>query len=159
MEMGKSTKEKNRDVSNDGTAARSEAKAEPTVKDRRPKNGEKSQKNNQTDDGPKVRVRDKRYWVQDEGGAERDSESVDLERKPTYVTQLEKKIEERDRKLKEYIAAYKQKMAETDEIRARLEKKMEEQADQRFAKLVEKLLPIIDNFSLALDSTQKNQDF
>lgn len=155
--MEKSTKNNKADSAAPEVSPREEGKVEPSVKETRPREGGASSGSGNGEEGqPKVRVRDKRYWVQEEGGA---SETPESERKPSYVSQLEKRIEEGDKKLKEYINAYKLKMAETEEMRIRLEKSMGEQVDQRFARLVERLLPIIDHFALAVESTRKNRDF
>lgn len=156
--MEKLTKNNKPDSAVPEVSPREEGKTEPSVKETRARGegGPASGPGNGEEGQPRVRVRDKRFWVQEKAGA---GEPPEPERKPSYVSQLEKQIEEGDKKLKEYINAYKQKMAETDEMRIRLEKNMGEQVDQRFAQVVEKILPIIDHFALALESTQKNRDF
>ncbi len=102
-------------------------------------------------------VNDRRHWaLEDEG----DTPADELEeRLPSYVEQLKQQAEAKDKQLREYIAAYKSKTAETDEIRARLQKENENRLEQIKADFFKKLIPIIDNFKRAIDSAQSSADY
>jgi molecular chaperone GrpE len=101
-------------------------------------------------------VNDKRHWVNEE-----DSDSdVELEEQvPSYVKKLKDEAEEKDKRLREYIAAYKAKSAETEEIRQRLQRENEGKLDQVKAKLFAQLVPILDNLKRASGSAKNSDDF
>lgn len=108
-------------------------------------------------DNSKVLFVDKRRIksVDDEIG---DTTDADLDRKPKFVEELENKLEQNDDRLKEYIRAHKEKMAEIDKLRARLENEAGERANDRFGELVKRLIPVIDDFDRALSQTEETKD-
>ncbi len=116
-------------------------------------------KNRQTEiqETSRFTIKDRRHWaLEDEG----DTPADELEeRLPSYVEQLKQQAEAKDKQLREYIAAYKSKTAETDEIRARLQKENENRLEQIKADFFKKLIPIIDNFKRAIDSAQSSADY
>ncbi len=120
---------------------------------------ESKSKNRQTviQETSRFTVNDRRHWaLEDEG----DTPADELEeRLPSYVEQLKQQAEAKDKQLLEYIAAYKSKTAETDEIRARLQKENENRLEQIKADFFKKLIPIIDNFKRAIDSAQSSADY
>jgi len=81
------------------------------------------------------------------------------ERLPSYVEKLKKEAEEKDQKLKDYIAAYKEKTAEDDGFRKRLEKDNDVRLDQFKANLFSRLVPILDNLNRAIEAANTNNDF
>jgi len=103
----------------------------------------------------RFKVKDKRFWAAEEKGEESPAE----EKLPTYVEQLQKQAEESEKKLKEYIAAYKQKMAENDEFRKRLEINYQKRAEQINADFLLNLIPVVDNLERAISSAEKGNDF
>ena len=80
------------------------------------------------------------------------------ERLPSYVEQLKKEAEDKDKRLQEYIAAYKDKNSENDEFRVRLQKENETRLDQFKAILFARLLPILDNLKRAAQSASQSKD-
>ncbi len=115
---------------------------------------ERQSKENQKKKG--FKVTDRRFWRKDKNkdGSGDDDEVVDNEdyspKKPTYVEQLEKKLEEKDVLLQKYISAYKDAEKEFEKSRNRLRKSMSEEVDREKGKLFSALLEIIDNFELSL---------
>jgi len=105
----------------------------------------------------KFTVSDRRHWAHEEG--EENPASEPAERLPSYVQQLKDQAEAKDKQLREYIAAYKAKTAETDEIRIRLQKENENRLEQIKADFFKKLIPIMDNFKRAIDSAQSAADY
>jgi molecular chaperone GrpE len=81
------------------------------------------------------------------------------ERLPTYVEKLKQEVEEKDKRLREYIAAYKEKTGENDEFRKRLEKDNDIRLDQFKANLFARLIPILDNLSRALQAAGTPENF
>ena len=81
------------------------------------------------------------------------------ERLPSYVERLKQEAEEKDKKLKDYISAYKEKTAEDDGFRKRLEKDNAVRLDQFKANLFSRLVPILDNLNRALQTVDSNRDF
>jgi molecular chaperone GrpE len=119
------------------------------------KNKSKSEAKQQDD--PEVIIVDKRSSSLEE---EHEDVSFDAnERLPTYVERLKQDAEEKDKRLREYIAAYKVKSGEDDEFRDRLEKDNEIRLDQFKANLFSRLIPILDNLTRAIQTTDANKDF
>lgn len=105
-----------------------------------------------------LKVFDKRHWVNPDARAEQDAKEADLKRVPTYVAKLEEQAAQSEAKLKEYIAAYKEKMAENDQWRARMEKEVDKRAEAKLSEFLRKIVPQVDNLDLAVDSAQKTRD-
>ena len=109
---------------------------------------------------PKMKVLDRRHWVdEDENSDNKDSsKNVIEDRLPNFVEQLKQDAEEKDKRLREYISAYKDKNAENDEFRIRLQKENETRLDQFKAILFAKLIPILDNLNRAAQSASQTKD-
>ena len=109
---------------------------------------------------PKVKVLDRRHWVdKDEDSNNKDGSSEPIEdRLPSFVEQLKKDAEDKDKQLREYIAAYKDKNAENDEFRIRLQKENEKRLDQFKSIFFARLLPILDNLKRAAQSSPETKD-
>ncbi len=104
-----------------------------------------------------LKIKDKRHWVDKEEGDENATEP-DVERLPTYVDNLKKQVEAGEGKLKEYIAAYKKKMAENDEFRARLQKDVDGRVEGRIAEFARAIMPTLDHLEMAKDAARKSKD-
>jgi len=102
-------------------------------------------------------VSDRRHWALEDEGETAAGEPA--ERLPSYVEQLKQQAESKDKQLREYMAAYKSKSAETDEIRARLQKENGNRLEQIKADFFKKLIPIMDNFKRAIDSALSSADY
>ena len=106
---------------------------------------------------PSINIVDRRSALLEED--EINEISVQEERLPSYVEKLKKEAEEKDQKLKDYIAAYKEKTAEDDGFRKRLEKDNDVRLDQFKANLFSRLVPILDNLNRAIQAASANNDF
>ena len=117
-------------------------------------------KNTEKDETPKMKVLDRRHWVdEDKESSDEDTPSKPVEeRLPNFVEQLKKDAEDKDKRLREYISAYKDKNAENDEFRIRLQKENETRLDQFKAILFARLLPILDNLKRAVQSASQTKD-
>ncbi len=108
---------------------------------------------------PKIIVNDRRHWVdEDENGETVDAKDLD-ERFPSVVEKIKQEGEEKDKRLREYIAAYKDKSAENDEFRIRLQRENESRLEQIKANFFQKLIPIVNNLKRATDSANSSNDF
>ena len=108
------------------------------------------------EDPSKINVVDRRHWVTEEdneGGG-----SDEEERLPTYVEKLKQETEDKDKQLREYIAAYKKNSSDNDEIRARLQRENETRLDQFKANLFARLVPILDNLKRAVTAAENSSD-
>ncbi|MBT3414987.1 MAG: nucleotide exchange factor GrpE, partial [Nitrospina sp.] len=103
---------------------------------------------------PEINIVDRRSSILEE---EEIADAVE-ERLPTYVERLKQEAEEKDKRLREYIAAYKEKSGEDDEFRKRLEKDNDIRLDQFKANLFSRLIPILDNLNRAIEATSSNKD-
>ncbi|OGW14709.1 MAG: nucleotide exchange factor GrpE [Nitrospinae bacterium RIFCSPLOWO2_12_FULL_47_7] len=110
--------------------------------------------NKNNEETPKFKFKDTRHWATGDNA----EGAADEERLPTYVEKLKQESEEKDKRLREYIAAYKTKTAETDEFRARLQRENDVRLDQLKANLFGKLVPILDNLKRASSATGQNRD-
>ena len=119
-----------------------------------------TEKNTKKEDKPKISVVDRRHWVTEDEDSNGDSSPNEggEERLPSYVEQLKKEAEDKDKRLQEYIAAYKDKNSENDEFRIRLQKENEMRLDQFKAILFARLLPILDNLKRAAQSASQSKD-
>jgi len=108
-------------------------------------------------DEPVINVVDRRSSLLDDESAEKIDANIE-ERLPTYVEQLKLEVEEKDKRLREYIAAYKEKSGENDDFRKRLEKDNDVRLDQFKANLFSRLVPILDNLNRAIQTTNSSQD-
>ena len=119
-------------------------------------------KNKDTDkeEKPKISVVDRRHWAHEDedSNGEETSGKDSSEKLPTYVEQLKKDAEDKDKRLREYISAYKDKNSENDEFRSRLQKENETRLDQFKAILFARLLPVLDNLKRAAESALQSKD-
>jgi len=109
---------------------------------------------------PKISVVDRRHWAHEDedSNGEETSGKDSNEKLPTYVEQLKKDAEDKDKRLREYISAYKDKNSENDEFRSRLQKENETRLDQFKAILFARLLPVLDNLKRAAESALQSKD-
>lgn len=100
---------------------------------------------------PKLKVEDKRHWARAAGGgAEEDGKGETPSLEPTVVEECRRRADEAERRLQEYIAAYRQAREEQDAFRERLARDVERRAEARFGALVAEILETADDLDLAL---------
>jgi molecular chaperone GrpE len=100
------------------------------------------------------KVNDRRFWATgDEGGQPEEAEAQRSEY-PTYVEQLRGELADKDKTLREYIAAYKQEVLHgLEETKQRLQREAERELAARRAELVEPLLEVLDNLERCLEAS------
>ncbi len=100
-------------------------------------------------------VRDQRWWLDE---SEIDQEQlVDPEIKlPSYVEDLENRIEEKNNTLQEYIQAHKSSVSDMDQTRARIQKDLDRRLEIEKGKLVEPFIEVLDNMNRLWAAAQQN---
>ena len=103
-----------------------------------------------------MNIVDRRSSMIDEEAGDKTNTNID-ERLPSYVEKLKQEVEDKDKRLREYITAYKEKSGENDDFRKRLEKDNDVRLDQFKANLFARLVPILDNLNRAIKTTSPNK--
>jgi molecular chaperone GrpE len=104
--------------------------------------------------GPRIIVNDRRFWNLPPEELEAEEARPKL---PSYVEQLRHDLEEKDRQLREYIAAYKREVVEgLEKTKQRLERDATQRAETLRGKLAEPMLEVLDALerSLAASATE-----
>jgi molecular chaperone GrpE len=99
-----------------------------------------------------VKVVDRRWWARGDDG---DAPATDRSRKPTYVEELERKLEEKDKQAQEYLSKYRQASQEFEDARARMRKELARDAERNRREVIVSLLEVLDNLDRAVDAARK----
>jgi len=94
------------------------------------------------------RVDDRRHWAIDETETAADEPAAD--RGPTIVDEYRERAEAAERKLQDYIEAFKGFRDEQEELRERLSRDVERRVRLMFGEVVAGLLASVDDLELAL---------
>ena len=98
---------------------------------------------------PTIKVEDKRHWARADAGSD-EAGSVETSPFPTIVDEFRRRAEAAERQLHDYISAFKQAQAETDQVRERLARDVDRRVDLKFGSLVTEMLETVDHLDLAL---------
>lgn len=108
----------------------------------------------------KIRVTDKRFWVQE--GEDSPARASASSLKPTYVEELEKRRAEAEKKVEQVLASYREfrDMAEAEnrQARERIRNEYEKRVQQAQGETVEKFIDIFENFERALIHAGESPD-
>jgi molecular chaperone GrpE len=104
------------------------------------------------DEQEPVKVEDRRHWAKGESEGEGEAEAPSTH--PTIVDQFKKRADDAEKKLLEYISAFKAAQADQDRFRERLQADVERKVELRFGALVTDLLDSLDDLDLALTHVQ-----
>jgi len=100
-----------------------------------------------------VKVIDRRWWVQKDGGEEGGTAAEDSRpEKPSYVQDLERQLAEKDRQLQEALASYRESAREFDAARARLRKDVAREIERGRQGVLVELLDVVDNLDRAIEA-------
>jgi len=91
-------------------------------------------------------VNDRRFWLKEDADLENIPDQP-TSSKPTYVEELEARLAEKEKTLREYIQAHKSSVADMDETRARLERELDRRLDLERARLVQPFVEVLDNLT------------
>ncbi|HJZ85449.1 MAG TPA: nucleotide exchange factor GrpE [Polyangia bacterium] len=100
---------------------------------------------------------DRRFWAERaegaEGGNGAPAPDPETPKYPTYVEQLRGELAEKDRQLREYIAAYKEQVVRgIDDTKERLQRENQRELERLRGRLVEQLLEVLDNLDRSLEA-------
>jgi molecular chaperone GrpE len=112
-----------------------------------PDSSSASESGNGEQEDSEFRFEDRRRWAHPE---EEPADEV-APRAPSLIEEYRERTEAAERKLQEYIEAFKGFKKEQDEFRSRLSRDVERRVDLQFGGLVEELLEAMDNLDLALE--------
>jgi molecular chaperone GrpE len=92
-----------------------------------------------------------------EGHGEAVQPAAQAESKPSYVQELEEKLAAKDKELRDLVATYKRDVTQTvEDTKQRLERDAARQQELERGRLIESLLPVLDNMSLAIGSAKQH---
>lgn len=94
-----------------------------------------------------LKVTDRRWWVQNNGGPEGEAEP---KLKPTYIEELEARLAAKDAELQELLAKYRGAADEFEQARARVRKELSKDVERGRRALLGSFLEILDNLDRAL---------
>jgi molecular chaperone GrpE len=101
----------------------------------------------------RVKVVDRRWWARDADGDAQASAQGSL--KPTYVEELERTVEEKDKQVQEYLSKYRQAAQEFEDARARMRKELARDAERNRREVLISLLDVLDNLDRAVESARQ----
>jgi len=96
---------------------------------------------------PEFTVKDRRHWTHD---APAGDPAAGTPARPGILDEYRQRAEAAERKLHEYIEAFRVHQQEQEAFRERLQRDVERRADLRFTELVGELLPLLDDLELSL---------
>ena len=103
-----------------------------------------------------VKVVDRRWWVNKESQGNADASASATSLKPTYVEELEQRLEEKDRQLQDAVSRYRQASSEFDESRLRLRREISKEIERGRREILAELLDIVDNLDRAIDAARRS---
>lgn len=115
----------------------------PAANESRKGNGENAESD--------FRFEDRRHWVHDDESIEERTGEEVSPRKPTLIDEYRERTEEAERRLQEYIEAFKGFKQEQEQVRDRLNRDVDRRVELKFGTLVNELLEAVDNLDLALE--------
>jgi molecular chaperone GrpE len=95
-----------------------------------------------------LKVSDRRHWQQDDG-EEAEPGPVEPAR-PSILDEYNRRAEEAEAKLQEYIEAFKRHQADHEQVRERLTRDVERKVELKFGELLGDLLSMLDDLDLSL---------
>jgi molecular chaperone GrpE len=99
-----------------------------------------------------VKVVDRRWWAR--GPESEDASAAQPGLKPTYVEELERKVEQSDKQAQEYLSKYRQASQEFEDARARMRKELGRDAERTRREVLVSLLEVLDNLDRAVDAAR-----
>jgi molecular chaperone GrpE len=103
-----------------------------------------------------VKVVDRRWWVNKESQGDAGASVSSTSLKPTYVEELEQRLQEKDRQLQDAISRYRQASSEFDESRLRLRREISKEIERGRREILAELLDVVDNLDRAIDAARRN---
>jgi len=102
-----------------------------------------------------VKVVDRRWWANKES-QENAAAAASTSLKPTYVEELEQRLQEKDRQLQDAVSRYRQASSEFDESRLRLRREISKEIERGRREILAELLDVVDNLDRAIAAAQRS---
>jgi len=106
-------------------------------------------------DTPELKVTDRRWWAR-EAASETPAEEPRL--KPTYIEELESRLEAKDAELQELLTKYRGASEEFDQARVRLRKEISKDVERSRRAVLISFLEVLDNLDRALAAGSERPD-
>lgn len=105
---------------------------------------------------PGFTVTDRRFWALDKEELQADTGRPRL---PTYIEQLQSQLDEKDRQLREYIAAYKREVVEgLEKTKQRLERDAAQHRERERGELARPMMEVLDALERSLAAAEGTSD-
>ncbi len=106
-----------------------------------------------TDSGEEVPVRvvDRRWWARPEGQEATEDEGL---RKPTYVEELERRLEDQAAQLQTVLTERRRSVDEFEQVKARIRREVTRDVDRAKRLVLAEFLDVVDNLDRALASAR-----
>jgi len=101
----------------------------------------------------KIKVEDRRHWARDD--YEENGEAEPPSTQPTIIDEYRARAEDAERRLQDYIAAFKKSQADHEEFRLRLERDVERKVELKFGGVAADLLECLDELEIAANHVRE----
>ena len=120
--------------------------------------GNGASRDKEAEDGRGFQVKDRRFWnLTDEELAEEEDAQPEV---PSFVADLQRKLEEKDKQLREYIAAYKKEVGEgLDRTKERLTREADQKLERTRGKMVLPMLDVLDALERSVVAAEQADNF
>jgi molecular chaperone GrpE len=112
---------------------------------------EKRAEKSPAEESEEFRVEDRRHWAQGDEEVEEAEGEVAEVKQPTLLDEYRQRAEAAEKKLQEYIEAFKKFKEEHEQFRLRLSRDVERRVELSFGELVGELLESMDDLDLAVE--------
>ena len=103
---------------------------------------------------PKISVVDKRHWAE----GDQNEESEESTSKPTYITELEKQLSEKDTRITDILTKHKLAVEEFANSKARLRRELTREIETGRRAFFSDLLDVLDTLDRAIESVSEKHD-
>lgn len=106
---------------------------------------------------PAFTVNDRRFWTLSEGDLQAE---VERPKQPTFIEQLQQQVDDKDKQLREYIAAYKKEVVEgLEKTKERLERDASQRMEQMRGQVISPMLEVLDALERSIAAAETSQDY
>ncbi len=107
-----------------------------------------------------IRVVDRRRFHETPDGDIEENAGAEevLDRRPTYVRELEERLAASEERSQQTLEAHRERLQEFDQIRARLDRDVGIRVEEAKAQMFRRILDVVDEMELALAAAEQNGD-
>jgi len=107
-----------------------------------------------------VRVVDRRRFHETPDGDIEENAAAEeaLDRRPTYVRELEERLAASEERLQQTLEAHRERLQEFDQIRARLDRDFGVRVEEAKAQMFRRILEVVDEMELALAAAEQDEN-